>query len=51
MLSLRYFQPNKVSNVLSDSGMAAEALEGVMSRFEVEGDLAYLDWRGEVIPF
>ncbi|GIR82342.1 MAG: short-chain dehydrogenase [Cellvibrionales bacterium] len=24
---------------------------GVMSRLDVEGDLAYLDWRGEPIPF
>ena len=45
------FQKGVPPEKLFTAERAAEALEGVMSRFEVEGDLAYLDWRGEPIPF
>ena len=47
----RPFQKGVPAEKLFTPERAAEALEGVMSRFEVEGDLAYLDWRGEPIPF
>ena len=47
----RPFQKGVPAEKLFTPAQAAEALEGVMSRFEVEGDLAYLDWRGEPIPF
>ena len=47
----RPFQKGVAPEKLFTPERAAEALEGVMSRFEVEGDLAYLDWRGEPIPF
>ena len=47
----RPFQKGVPAEKLFTPERAAEALERVMSRFEVEGDLAYLDWRGEPIPF
>ena len=47
----RPFQKGVPPEKLFTPERAAEALERVMSRFEVEGDLAYLDWRGEPIPF
>jgi len=47
----RPFQKGVPAEKLFTPERAAEALEGVMSRFEVKGDLAYLDWRGEPIPF
>ena len=45
------FQKGVPAEKLFTPERAAEALEVVMSRFDVEGDLAYLDWRGEPIPF
>ncbi|MFL2502293.1 MAG: SDR family NAD(P)-dependent oxidoreductase [Luminiphilus sp.] len=45
------FQKGVPAEKLFTSERAAEALDLVISRFEVEGDLAYLDWRGEPIPF
>ena len=47
----RPFQKGVPAEKLFTPERAAEELEGVMSRFEVKGDLAYLDWRGEPIPF
>ena len=47
----RPFQKGVAPEKLFSPERAAEALDLVMSRFEVEGDLAYLDWRGESIPF
>ena len=47
----RPFQKGVAPEKLFTPERAAEALEGVMSRLDVEGDLAYLDWRGEPIPF
>jgi len=47
----RPFQKGVPAEKLFTPERAAEALEGVMSRFEVKGDLASLDCRGEPIPF
>ena len=47
----RPFQKGVAPEKLFTPERAAEALEGVMSSLDVEGDLAYLDWRGEPIPF
>ncbi len=47
----RPFQKGVAPEKLFTPERAAEALDLVMSRFEVDGDLAYLDWRGEQIPF
>ena len=47
----RPFQKGVAPEKLFTPERAAGALEGVMSRLDVEGDLAYLDWRGEPIPF
>jgi NAD(P)-dependent dehydrogenase (short-subunit alcohol dehydrogenase family) len=39
-----------VDNLLS-ADRAAAALEGVLNEATVDGELSYLDWRGEVIPW
>ena len=47
----RPFQKGVSPEKLFTPKRAAEALDLVMNGFEVKGDLAYLDWRGEPIPF
>ena len=45
------FQAGVAQDKLFSPARAAEALDRAVTRFETEGDLAYLDWQGEAIPW
>ena len=45
------FQANVVPEKLFSPARAAEALDTVLSDLEADGELSYLDWRGETIPW
>jgi len=45
------FQANVASEKLFSPARAAEALDAVLSSLEADGELSYLDWRGETIPW
>ena len=45
------FQTNVAPEKLFSPVRAAEALDTVLSSLEADGELSYLDWRGETIPW
>ena len=45
------FQASVSAEKLFSPARAAAALDTVLNGFEVEGDLAYLDWQGQPIPW
>ena len=45
------FQANVAPEKLFSPARAAEALDAVLSSLEADGELSYLDWRGETIPW
>ena len=45
------FQANVAPEKLFSPARAAEALDTVLSSLEADGELSYLDWRGETIPW
>ena len=45
------FQANVAPEKLFSPARAAEALDTVLSRLEADGELSYLDWQGETIPW
>ena len=45
------FQANVASEKLFSPARAAEALDAVLSGLKADGELSYLDWRGETIPW
>ena len=45
------FQASVSAEKLFSPARAAAALDKVLNGFEVEGDLAYLDWQGQPIPW
>ena len=45
------FQANVAPEKLFSPARAAEALDTVLSGLEADGELSYLDWRGETIPW
>ena len=45
------FQTNVAPEKLFSPDRAAEALDTVLSSLEADGELSYLDWRGESIPW
>ena len=45
------FQTNVAPEKLFSPERAAEALDTVLSSLEADGELSYLDWRGETIPW
>jgi len=45
------FQANVAPEKLFSPARAAEALDTVLSSLEADGELSYLDWRGEPIPW
>ena len=45
------FQAKVAPEKLFSSARAAEALDTVLSGLKVDGELSYLDWRGETIPW
>jgi hypothetical protein len=45
------FQASVSAEKLFSPASAAAALDKVLNGFEVEGDLAYLDWQGQPIPW
>lgn len=45
------FQGSVDPQTLLSPGRAAEALDTVLAEAETDGELSYLDWRGEVIPW
>ena len=45
------FQANVAPEKLFSPERAAEALDTVLSSLEADGELSYLDWRGETIPW
>ena len=45
------FQANLAPEKLFSPARAAEALDTILSSLEADGELSYLDWRGEIIPW
>ena len=45
------FQAGVSPEKLFSPARAAAALDQVISSFEVDGDLAYLDWQGQPVPW
>ena len=45
------FQANVAPEKLFSPARAAEALDTILSSLEADGELSYLDWRGETIPW
>ena len=45
------FQANVAPEKLFSPARAAEALDAVLSGLKADGELSYLDWRGETIPW
>jgi NAD(P)-dependent dehydrogenase (short-subunit alcohol dehydrogenase family) len=45
------FQTNVAPEKLFSPERAAKALDTVLSNLEADGELSYLDWRGETIPW
>ena len=45
------FQANVAPEKLFSPARAAEALDTILSSLEADGELSYLDWRGEIIPW
>ena len=45
------FQAGVAPEKLLSAEKAAEALERVLGELTADGELSYLDWRGEVIPW